>query len=95
VSDHTPGSVAQTVIAAIAKAKKVPVENVTLDSTLEELQIDSLDGLNLFFELEEAFDLNIPDDKAKAMRSVRDIVEGLEQLIADKPAQPESDSPAG
>ncbi len=77
-------AVAQKVIAAIAKMKRIPEETVTLDSSLEELRIDSLDGLNLFFELEEAFDINIPDDGAKSMRSVRQIVEGLDLLIAQK-----------
>ncbi len=77
-------AVAQKVIAAIAKMKRIPPETVTLDSSLEELKIDSLDGLNLFFDLEEAFDINIPDEGAKTMRSVRQIVEGLDQLIANK-----------
>ncbi len=79
-------AVAQKVIAAIAKMKRIPEDSVTLDSSLEELKIDSLDGLNLFFELEEAFDINIPDEGAKQMRSVRQIVEGLDQLIAEKGA---------
>ncbi len=79
-------AVAQKVIAAIAKMKRIPEDTVTLDSSLEELKIDSLDGLNLFFELEEAFDINIPDEGAKNMRSVRQIVEGLDQLIAQKGA---------
>ncbi len=77
-------AVAQKVIAAIAKMKRIPENTITLDSSLEELKIDSLDGLNLFFELEEAFDINIPDEGAKSMRSVRQIVEGLDQLIAQK-----------
>ena len=79
-------AVAQKVIAAIAKMKRIPEDSVTLDSSLEELKIDSLDGLNLFFELEEAFDINIPDEGAKQMRSVRQIVEGLDRLIAEKGA---------
>lgn len=78
--------VAEKVITAIAKMKKIPPETITLDSSLEELKIDSLDGLNLFFDLEEAFDINIPDEGAKTMRSVGQIVEGLDQLIANKGA---------
>jgi acyl carrier protein len=78
--------VAEKVIAAIAKMKRIPPKTITLDSSLEELKIDSLDGLNLFFDLEEAFDINIPDEGAKTMRSVRQVVEGLQQLIANKGA---------
>ena len=54
-------TVTRKVIALVAKTKKIAPEAITLDSTLEELKLDSLDGLNLFFELEEAFDLSIPD----------------------------------
>ena len=79
-------AVAQKVIAAIAKMKKIPPETITLSTSLEELKIDSLDGLNLFFDLEEAFDINIPDEGAKTMRTVGQIVEGLDQLIAGKGA---------
>lgn len=78
---------AQTVILIIAKTKRIPAETITLDSTLEELKIDSLDGLNLFFELEEALDITIPDEQAKAMRSVRQIVEELDGLIASQRAK--------
>lgn len=86
-------AVAQKVIAAIAKMKKIPPETITLNSSLEELKIDSLDGLNLFFDLEEAFDINIPDEGAKQMRTVGQIVEGLDRLIASKGA-PEAGTPS-
>ncbi len=77
-------SVAEKIVAAIAKTKRIPPETITLDSTLEELKIDSLDGLNLFFDLEEIFDVTIPDEEARKLRTVREIVNGLEQLIAAK-----------
>jgi acyl carrier protein len=83
--------VTRTVIAAIAKIKRREPETITMDTTLEELQIDSLDGLNLFFDLEEIFDITIPDIQARSMRTVRQIVEGLEQVLAGKDA---SGSPA-
>jgi acyl carrier protein len=80
-------TVAQTVISVIAKTKRIPSETITLNSTLEELKIDSLDGLNLFFELEEALDITIPDEQAKTMRSVGQIVGELDKLIASQRAQ--------
>lgn len=79
-------AVTQKVISAIAKMKQIPPETITPDSSLEELRMDSLDGLNLFFDLEEAFDLEIPDEGARSMRTVRQIVEGLDRMIAEKGA---------
>jgi acyl carrier protein len=81
--------ITQTVIASIAKAKKLSPETISLDSTFEELKMDSLDGLDLFFELEEAFDLTIPDDRARSLRTVRNIVEEIENmLLAQKKSCP-------
>ena len=77
-----PDSLAERVIAIIAKAKKIPPESISIDSTFEELRIDSLDGLNVFFEIEEAFDLSIPDERARGLRSVREVVEALETLVS-------------
>jgi len=76
--------VAEKVIRVFAEFKKVPVEEIKPETTFEELGFDSLDGLNLIFELEEEFDLVIPDDKAQSMRSVSQVIEGLESLLAEK-----------
>ncbi len=81
-----PDTVMQKVIALIAKSKKIAPETITADSNLEELKMDSLDGLNLCFELEEAFDLSIPDDRARSFRSVGQIVEEIERLLSDRKA---------
>jgi len=83
-------TVAQKGIAVIAKSKRIPVETISLDSKFEELKIDSLDGLNLFFDLEEAFDITIPDDRARQMRTVREVVEALELLLSGHSPSPQS-----
>ena len=81
-------AVAQKMISIIANTKKIPVESITLDTTLEELKIDSLEGLRLFFELEKAFDITIPDDQAQNLRTVRQIVDGLENLLCGQGSAP-------
>lgn len=77
-------SVEERVIRVFADFKKVPREEITLDTTFEELGFDSLDGLNLVFELEEEFDLTIPDDRVGDMKGVRQAVEGIEALLEAK-----------
>ena len=77
-------SVEERVIRVFADFKKVPVEEITMDTTFEELGFDSLDGLNLVFELEEEFDLTIPDDRIADMKGVRQAVDGIEALLAAK-----------
>jgi acyl carrier protein len=75
------------VIAVIAKTQHIPPESVTIDKTFEELKIDSLDGMNILFEVENEFDVSVPDDQVPTIRSVRDMVEGIERLLASKPSQ--------
>jgi acyl carrier protein len=45
----------------IATSKRIPEEQVTVDSTFEELGIDSMDAVEILFALENEFDINIPD----------------------------------
>jgi acyl carrier protein len=65
----------------IATAQHLPHEKVAADSTFEELGIDSLDGINILFAVENEFNINIPDDAAQNIRSVRDVVDGISKLI--------------
>jgi acyl carrier protein len=82
----TPGThdLASQVIRVIAQTQRIPVESITLDSTFEELKIDSLDGINIVFAVENEFAINIPDDAVQNLRSVRDTVDGVRQLLAEK-----------
>ncbi len=77
----------EKVIAIITREQKLEPGRVTLDSTFEELGIDSLDGINLLFAFEEEFKLNIPEHVAQQMKSVRQVAEGLHSLLAKGAAE--------
>jgi acyl carrier protein len=74
------------VTQVIAKTQHLEPETVTIDSSFEELKIDSLDGINILFALEAEFDLDIPDEEAKKIRSVREMAEGVAKLLEQKAA---------
>ena len=79
--------VSEQVIQAIEKVKGNLSTPVTLDSSFEQLGIDSLDAIEILFEVEERFGVAVPNDAIKVMRTVRDVVQGVEQLLAGgKPA---------
>ncbi len=65
----------------IAHTQRIPVQSISLNSTFEELKIDSLDGINIVFELEKAFDIEIPDEGVQNLKSVRETVEGVRNLV--------------
>ena len=72
----------QRIRNVIANTQHIPVEKVTIDSSFEELGIDSMDGVNILFALENEFNITIPDEAAKQIRNVRQMMEGVERLIA-------------
>lgn len=76
------------VIRVIAETQRLPPDSITLDSTFEELKIDSLDGINIVFALENAFRIEIPDDAMRSMHSIREVVAGVTRLISESPVQP-------
>jgi acyl carrier protein len=84
ISEKMSEDLKARVINVIAKTQRIPLETVSIDSTFEELKIDSLDGINLIFALESEFNVDIPDDNARAIKSVRQMAEGIAQLVAQK-----------
>lgn len=80
-------------MALIAAVKRIPREQVSLDKSFEELGMDSLDNMNLLFEVESAFNISIPDEEARSIRTVREVVDGVRKLVEaasgeGAPAQP-------
>jgi len=76
----------ERVMAIVAATRKIPVESVSLDSSFAELEIDSLDSLEIVFQLEDNFNIKISDEEAQGIRSVRDVVNKLEALVGDQAA---------
>ena len=81
-----PAELAARVIQVIAKTQHLPPESITIEQTFAELKFDSLDGMNILFAIESEFDISIPDDQAVKIKSVREMVDGIEKLVAAKQA---------
>jgi len=78
--------IAQTIIDLIATQKSLPPESITPASSFDELRMDSLDKINLSFEVEERFNISIPDNALDSLRTVGDVIAGVERLQAEKSA---------
>ena len=76
--------VEQRVIDLIARKKKLDAATVTLDSTFEQLGVDSLDAADLLFTFEDDFKIVVPDEVATSMKNVRQVVDGLRHLLATR-----------
>lgn len=87
-------NLAARVMAVIAKTQRIPPETLSLDSSFEELKIDSLDGINIIFAIENEFGINIPDEGVDSLKSVRQVVEGVDSLLKQKKANTPSSGAA-
>ncbi|MBD2128315.1 acyl carrier protein [Microcoleus sp. ZQ-A2] len=72
----------QKVISIIAENQYIPQEKISLKSEFEELGIDSLGALGIIGEIEDEFNIIIPNDKAFLIANVRQLVESLEEFLS-------------
>ncbi|WP_415920610.1 acyl carrier protein [Tateyamaria sp. SN6-1] len=83
-------SVKDKVIDIIAEQAVLEPGDVTLDSTLEDLGIDSLGLVESIFAIEEEFDISVPFNANEPTQSdfdissVKSIIAGIEALIAEQ-----------
>ena len=55
------------------------LDELTLDTSLkDDLNADSLDAVELIMQIEEEFEVEIPDEVASNMKTVKDIVDYIE-----------------
>jgi len=69
----------------IVKTCSIEREKITLESTLKDLDVHSLDAVQVLFEIEDRFDISVPEREDQyAAGTVRELVEGVEQLLSAK-----------
>ena len=77
-------SIVDKVIEIIIREQHFEPGVVKPESTFAELGIDSLDGVNILFALEQEFKIDIPDSVAQNMRSVSQVVDALTRVMEGK-----------
>ncbi len=73
-------------MALIDDIKEVVVEQLSVDAAevkedskfVEDLGADSLDVVELVMALEEKFDIEIPDEEAEKIQTVKDVIDYIE-----------------
>ena len=82
--------VATDVMSVIKKKIRVDRSEITMDDRLGDLGLESLDALELVFDLEEKFEIEIPvnanDAQIGGFEKVSDVVAAVQKII-DKKAQ--------
>ena len=75
-------SVKERVIEIVSEQLGFPKDQITEDTHfVNDMGADSLDTVELVMELEEEFDINIPDDAAEKIQTVGEAVKHIEEAI--------------
>ena len=67
--------IAEIVIERLSKASKN--KEITLDSNLKELGLDSLDVVDLLMEMEEQFEIEFENEEMLSLKLVSDVVDTI------------------
>ena len=80
---------AKQIIIDILLKKKIitDISVIKDDMTLEDLDVDSLDLLDIIFEAEGVIQLRIPFEEAKKVKTFQDVIDLIQGLIDNPPQQ--------
>lgn len=80
----TSTNIEQEVIKIVAECLKIEQDKVKADAKfVDDLGADSLDQVELVMELENKFDIDIPDDAAEKIQKVSDAVKYIQENTKD------------
>ena len=71
----------EKIATLLASKKGVNKELINIDSSFEELGLDSLDAVELIADLEDEFNVTIPNIELQNIKSVKQAVNGLQKAI--------------
>lgn len=88
-SPQSNSELTSKVITIISEAMLIAPEDIQESSSFEDLGIDSLGGLTIVGELEDAFDVSIPNEKALQISTINEAVNCLLDVL-DSPEDGEN-----
>jgi acyl carrier protein len=77
----TSSEMEQKLIGIVREEKDIPHDVLTRTTLLADAGIDSLDALNIIFAIEEEFNISIPDDRARAIKTFGDMIDIVAPLV--------------
>ncbi|MFH1355554.1 MAG: acyl carrier protein [bacterium] len=79
----TKASIESKVLTIVANQLSLRENDFSLKSKfVDDLGADSLDIVELIMEVEEAYDIEIPDEDVEHMASIKDIVDYIVKAVA-------------
>lgn len=77
-------AIRERIISTICDNLGVKREAVRLDGPFHDIVVDSLDVVELVMELEEEFDIALPDAEAEQLKTIGDVIEYIVRCFLDR-----------
>jgi len=75
----------QKIKEIVADKLKIDIAKITPDSSLrDDLGMDSFGSIEIIFEIEDIFNLDVPQDQVPNINTFRDVVDYVEKSVAPK-----------
>ncbi len=81
-----PDALTQRTLEIVASHLDGPAPDLAVTTTFQELDLDSFDVVNIVADLEQEYDVFVPNDDALAITTIGDAVAELRKLIEQKQA---------
>lgn len=65
----------------IADSKKINAAGISNDTLLDDLDIGSLDIIVIISDIEQTFDIDVPDEVGHSIDTVGDVVKAIHDLL--------------
>lgn len=87
MSEVDTNAVEDKIVEIVAKQRRVAPSTLSLSDRLEDIEIESIDLVEIIFAIEDEFDIDVPQDRdAMKLDTLQDVVDGVKRLIAEKNA---------
>jgi len=72
----------------VADKLKIDITKITPESSLrDDLGMDSFGSIEIIFEIEDAFNINVPQEEVPNINNFRDVVDYVEKNAGTKPKE--------
>ncbi len=73
--------------ALLVKHNEVTGDDLVPDASLEALGLDSMDTIDLLFNIEDEFNITVPRDQVP-LKTLQDVVDYVDRLVSEQHVQP-------
>lgn len=84
----------ERVIQVISTGAQIPADEINENTAIEDLDIDSLGFLGIVGDLEDEFDVEIPNERAFRITNLPELIACLQELIEEQSSGSGEERPA-